>query len=152
MSQLIKQVVHDLKRHEGCRLKAYKCTAGVWTIGYGHTKGVKEGDTCTQAQAEAWLEEDLQKSVDIAKRVVRNYNDLNAVRKGVLINMAFNLGETRLRQFKRTLATIESGQFATAAVQMLESLWARQVGQRATELAARMSSGKIPDHRLYKES
>ena len=45
---------------EGCRLTAYRCSAGVWTIGFGHTKGVSEGDTCTQEQANAWLIEDIR--------------------------------------------------------------------------------------------
>lgn len=49
-----------LKRWEGCKLEAYQDTGGVWTIGWGHTKGVKEGDTCTQEEADAYLNEDLQ--------------------------------------------------------------------------------------------
>lgn len=47
-----------LKGHEGLSLVAYLDTGGVWTIGYGHTKGVKEGDACTPDQAVAWLDED----------------------------------------------------------------------------------------------
>lgn len=46
------------ERFEGCRLVAYQDQVGVWTIGYGHTRGVHEGMTCTQAQAEQWLIED----------------------------------------------------------------------------------------------
>lgn len=48
-----------IKQFEGCRLKAYKCPAGVWTIGYGHTAGVKEGDIITQETAESYLRNDL---------------------------------------------------------------------------------------------
>ena len=44
-----------IKKYEGCRLTAYKCPAGVYTIGYGHTKGVKKGDTITQQQADLLL-------------------------------------------------------------------------------------------------
>jgi len=44
---------------ENCKLVAYPDSGGVWTIGYGHTAGVKEGDVCTVEQAEAWLIEDL---------------------------------------------------------------------------------------------
>ena len=50
-----------IKSFEGCRLKAYKCPAGVWTIGYGHTSGVKEGDTITQEQADEYLRNVLAK-------------------------------------------------------------------------------------------
>ena len=50
-----------IKRFEGCRLTAYKCSAGVWTIGYGHTSGVHSGQAITQAQADALLRQDLEK-------------------------------------------------------------------------------------------
>lgn len=49
-----------VKAEETLRLKAYKCPKGVWTIGWGHTGGVKEEDTCSREQAEAWIRSDLQ--------------------------------------------------------------------------------------------
>ena len=49
-----------IKQFEGCRLTAYQCAAGVWTIGYGHTAGVKQGQTITQAQAENFLKQDCE--------------------------------------------------------------------------------------------
>lgn len=48
--------VNLIKQFEGCRLTAYKCPAGVWTIGYGHTAGVHQGQTITQAEAERYLQ------------------------------------------------------------------------------------------------
>ena len=48
-----------IKKFEGCELEAYQCSAGVWTIGYGHTKGVEEGMTITKDQAEQMLLEEL---------------------------------------------------------------------------------------------
>ena len=48
-----------IKEFEGLRLEAYKCPAGVWTIGYGHTKGVMEGDKITDEELDLW-EEDFQ--------------------------------------------------------------------------------------------
>ncbi|MCM1089136.1 MAG: lysozyme, partial [Muribaculaceae bacterium] len=50
-----------IKKFEGCRLTAYKCPAGIWTIGYGHTGGVQTGQTITQAQADDLLKKDLAK-------------------------------------------------------------------------------------------
>ena len=50
-----------IRQFEGCRLKAYKCPAGIWTIGYGHTAGVKAGDVWTQEQADRALEQDIGK-------------------------------------------------------------------------------------------
>ena len=52
--------INLIKQCEGCRLKSYKCPAGIWTIGYGHTKDVKESLTITQEQAEAFLKQDLK--------------------------------------------------------------------------------------------
>jgi lysozyme len=51
-----------IKEYEGLRLKAYQDTGGVWTIGYGHTLYVKEGDECTLEQAESWLEDEAMEA------------------------------------------------------------------------------------------
>ena len=53
--------INLIKQFEGCRLEAYKCPAGVWTIGYGHTEGVYQGQKITQAQADEYLRADLGK-------------------------------------------------------------------------------------------
>ena len=79
-----------IKEYEGCKLKAYKCSAGVWTIGYGHTRGVKAGDVITQAQADAFFLEDI-------KAFERDVNSLLKVpvTQGMfdaLVSFAFNVG------------------------------------------------------------
>lgn len=144
------QVFMDLRRHEGCRLSPYRDTEGVWTAGYGHTKHVTQRTPkISQQQAEDWLFEDYTEAVTTARKIVPSFNDLDFVRKTVIINMAFNLGY-RLRGFKKFLAAVESKQWGAAALEMLDSKWAAQVKQRATELAARMSSGVIPLHQRYR--
>lgn len=146
----LKQVHKDLRRHEGCRLKPYKDTEGVWTIGYGHTG--KDIHSATPAismeQASKWLAEDITEAIAVAKTIAPVYRELDSVRKAVLINMAFNLGY-RLKGFKKFLAALEVRDYSRAALEMLDSKWARQVKGRATELSARMSSGKIQPHHLY---
>lgn len=80
-----------LKEFEGCHLTAYKCPAGVWTIGYGHTKGVKPGDRITQAEAEELLSADL---VGFEKMVSR-YDDKYRWKQNefdALVSFAFNIG------------------------------------------------------------
>lgn len=79
-----------VKQFEGCKLDAYKCPAGVWTIGYGHTAGVKQGQRITAAQAESYLRADLEK---YEKKVEKyggygwNQNEFDA-----LVSFAYNVG------------------------------------------------------------
>jgi lysozyme len=65
------RLIDHIKSAEAFVPTAYQDSAGVWTIGYGHTKGVKRGDRCTQFQAEQWLKEDLAKFEATANRVKR---------------------------------------------------------------------------------
>lgn len=62
-------LVNHIKRSEACKLTAYQDTVKVWTIGYGHTSGVKKGDRCSQYQAEQWLREDLARFEKEADKV-----------------------------------------------------------------------------------
>lgn len=80
-----------IKSFEGLRLRAYKCPAEVWTIGYGHTKGVKEGMIITEQQAEQFLIDDLKASEYAVGRLVKKpllQNQFDA-----LVSFVFNLGE-----------------------------------------------------------
>lgn len=87
-----------IKQFEGCRLTAYQCSAGVWTIGYGHTAGVHKGMKITQAQADAFLKQDVAK---IEKYVnnpayVSFVDRLNQNQFDALVSFAFNLGQGNL--------------------------------------------------------
>ena len=135
-------LMEDLKRDEGLRLKAYKCTAGVWTIGVGHTGNVKECDVITEEQAMDLLALDIRQAIKDARKVCLCFDSLNGPRKTVVANMAYNLGATRLAGFKNTLACICAGDYSQASLNMLKSKWATQVGQRAQRLAKRMASGE----------
>lgn len=75
---------------EGRRLVAYQCSAGIWTIGVGHTKGVKQGDTCTDGQADEWLIDDIRKVVDDLSRYINH--DVTQGQYVALVSLAFNLG------------------------------------------------------------
>lgn len=63
--------INLIKKFERCRLTAYKCPAGVWTIGYGHTDNVKKGQTITQEQADSYLKSDLKKYEGYVKSYVK---------------------------------------------------------------------------------
>lgn len=83
--------INLIKRYEGCRLEAYKCPAGVWTIGYGHTGDVQPRQKITQAQAEAILIADLEK---FEKKVNVFYNRYRWTQNefDALVSFAFNIG------------------------------------------------------------
>ena len=82
-------LIEKLKKMEGCKLVAYKDSVGVWTIGYGHTAGVKVGDKITQYQAEQFLKEDLAKFEAIAQKT-RNVNTQG--RFDAVVDFCYNCG------------------------------------------------------------
>lgn len=80
-----------IKSFEGCRLIAYKCPAGVWTIGYGHTGNVKSGQKITQAKADAYLKADLAKFEKHVMSYDKKYN-WNQNEFDALASFAYNVG------------------------------------------------------------
>jgi lysozyme len=127
-----------LRKHEGLRLKPYRCTGGALTIGYGHNL---DANGITQEDAERFLERDAQAALDCARAEVSNFDALSKARQSVLVSMVFQLGPSGFRQFRRTIELVERGDFAEAAKQMLLSRWAKQTPRRAEELARMMEQG-----------
>lgn len=80
-----------IKSYEGCRLSAYKCPAGVWTIGYGHTSGVYEGMVISQAQADQFLFEDVQRFVNAVNQYQARFN-FNQNEFDALVSFTYNCG------------------------------------------------------------
>jgi lysozyme len=144
---MIASVVDLIKLHESCRLEAYQDGGGVWTIGYGHTKDVKEGDICTQQQAEDWLGADIYIAVGDAMDSfsAAAWNYCNDPRKGAMIDMAYNLGRKRFQQFIYMIEAVEFGNWRIASLEMLNSEWARQVGFRAQQDSQIIVSGEWPN-------
>ena len=83
-----------IKKFEGCELEAYQDAVGVWTIGYGHIKGVKEGMTITKQQAEEMLLEEL---VEYENYVLEEVNhQLDQCMFDALVSWTYNLGPSNL--------------------------------------------------------
>ena len=137
---LMNRIKAQLVRHEGLRLKPYRCTAGKLTIGIGRNL---EDRGISQKEAYVMLERDI---LDFEQQLLNEipdvYNGLDEVRQSVLLNMCFNLGIKGLLEFKNTLAFIDAGDWERAANGMLASKWAKQVGKRAIELSELMRKGK----------
>jgi lysozyme len=100
------------ERFEGVKLTAYQDIKGVWTIGYGHTSNVQQGDVCTLQQAQAWLQQDVAwatRTVNTMVEVPLTQGEFDA-----LVDFAFNLGSGSL-QHSRLLALINQKDFMAAA-------------------------------------
>jgi GH24 family phage-related lysozyme (muramidase) len=82
--------VEEIARSEGCRLKAYRCPAGQWTIGYGHTEGVRSGDVISQARADQLLCIDLKLFTESVQQVVSREASSNEL--GAMVSLAYNIG------------------------------------------------------------
>lgn len=131
-------LVMELIRDEGMELKPYRCTAGKLTIGVGRNlddRGI------TRDEASYLLKNDIAICEKDLDRVVPNWRNLSDARQRVLINMAFNLGIARLSGFKKFIANIQMNDFKAAAREMMDSTWAKQVGQRAARLRDMMERG-----------
>ena len=126
-----------IKEFEGCVLTAYKCPAGAWTIGYGHTSEVCEGQTITQAQAEAYLKTDLvtyENAVNNYVTAALNQNQFDA-----LVSFAYNCGTGALKT-STLLTLLNNGDYTGAANQL--DLWNKGGGQVLAGLVRRRAAEK----------
>ena len=122
----------QIARHEGLRLTPYRCTAGKLTIGYGRNlddRGIRE------EEARVMLSNDIAEARAALRSHLPWFATAHSTVQDVLINMGINLGTAGLLKFRRTLAYLAAEQYKAAADEMLDSLWARQVPNRAKELS-----------------
>lgn len=122
-----------IQAFEEFRAKAYLPTPDdVWTIGWGHTEGVKEGDTCTLADADRWLRADChnaERAVNWRVRVALTQNEFDA-----LVSLAFNIGGDAFAR-STLLKRLNEGEKAAAAEQFL--VWNKQKGKVLNGLVRR---------------
>ncbi len=128
-----------IQRHEGFRDEIYEDTVGVLTIGWGHA--LHEGSKFPEEACQLLFDMDFEIIQEDYDKL--DLPELDGVRRGVIMDMLFNLGLPRLKQFKNMLAAIEDADYERAADEMLDSRWANQVGNRATELSEMMRTGEV---------
>lgn len=133
------KLTEQLKRHEGLRLKPYKCTAGKLTIGYGRNI---EDCGITEGEATAMLAADIHKGENQISENIEMLSNISDARYDVLVNMVFNMGITGVLRFKKMLKAVKQGHYSLASIEMLDSRWAKQVPSRANELANQMRTGE----------
>ena len=132
---LIDELTKQLKLDEGLRLKPYRDSVGKLTIGVGRNLddvGISEGEAETL----------LWNDINIAQRTLQVnlpwVAQLSEARRGVLINMTFNMGVGALMAFPKMLACLQAGDYEGTAKEMESSKWAKQVGPRAQRLIQQM--------------
>ena len=123
-----------IKKFEGCRLKAYKDPANVWTIGFGHTKGVKAGDEITQEQADKLLRDDLAVYETKVDKYDNKYH-WNQNQFDALVSFAYNIGsiDQLTSNGRRSIKTISDKilEYNKAGGKKLEGLARRRKAEKA---------------------
>ena len=120
------------EQFEGLRLTAYQDQVGRWTCGYGHTAGVQAGDTCTQAQAEAWLASDVSwavQCVNLYVKIALTQGEFDS-----LCDFVFNLGSGSF-QHSALLTLVNQRNFEAAAAEFEK--WDHAGGQVVAGLLRR---------------
>jgi lysozyme len=127
-----------IKKYEGCELEAYLCPAGVWTIGYGSTKGVSKGDTITQEEAEQILKNDIMHEAEV---YVDNFvtAKLNQNQYDALVSFTFNLGGGALQK-STLLKKLNNGDYQGAANEFTR--WVYAGGKKLNGLVKRRREEK----------
>jgi len=120
-----------IKKHEGLRFTPYKDSEGILTVGYGRNI---EAVPFSQDEVDLMFRNDLRRARDGAESFAA-YTQMNETRRGVLIEMVFQMGVGGVSKFKRFLDAAFNRDWARAAEEMLDSKWARQTPERAKELA-----------------
>ncbi|MDA9771433.1 glycoside hydrolase family protein [Emcibacteraceae bacterium] len=133
------KLIEQLKIHEGVKLKPYKCSAGKLTIGVG--KNIQDNGI-TLEEAEYLLQNDIAEARSQLLNSFPWMGDFNDARISAMINFTFNVGIGTVKKFENTLSYMKSGEWDKAADEMMDSRWARQVGNRAVEVTEQIRTGK----------
>jgi lysozyme len=132
----------QLLREEGAESCAYQDSLGFWTIGVGRLIDSRKGGGLSNDEINYLLDNDIKAKTREVLLALPWMPRLSDPRQAVLIGMAFQMGIGGLLKFKRTLGSIEDGQYGEAAVEMLDSAWAKQTPARAQRLAKQMETGE----------
>lgn len=129
----------ELIKHEGMKLRLYKCPAGKWTIGVGRNL---QDNGISEEEAIYLMRNDIMRCHRELEQF-EWFNNLDKIRKAVLIELCFNIGITSLLGFKKMIKALKEHNYDLAAKELFDSKWRRQVGGvRSTTMIYRMKNGK----------
>ena len=127
-----------IKKFEGCETTAYQDSVGVWTIGFGHTKGVEEGQTCSIEDAESMLADEMDEYEGYINNMVKV--DLQQHEFDALVAWVYNLGPTNLGE-STMLKVLNGGQFERVPDEM--NRWTRAGGEILEGLVRRRQAESL---------
>lgn len=135
---MYEDAINLIKKHEGLRLKPYRCAQGKLTIAYGFNL-----DTgITHEIAQYLLMVKFNENVSLLDAQLPWWNDQPMIVKNVFLNMTYQLGFAGFKKFKKFLSFIQCKDYQNASKEMLNSLWAKQTPLRANELSNMIKSVK----------
>tara|TARA_R110001606_G_scaffold375581_1_gene533946 strand:+ start:47 stop:466 length:420 start_codon:yes stop_codon:yes gene_type:complete len=135
-------IIEMLRKHEGVETHAYKCTANKTTIGVGRNIDPNGGIGLSDSEVNYLLSNDVKRVNQELLSAFSWYKTVAPARKDAMMDICFNIGLPRLKNFKKALAAMASGDYQTAAIEFLDSKWAKQVGQRAITVTDIIRSGE----------
>jgi|TARA_R100000458_G_C8045302_1_gene94838 lysozyme len=137
----------EIKTDEGVIYEVYLDHLGYKTCGVGHLcratdpeNKLEVGDPVSVERVDILFAEDLETTIDECKLLYNNFDDLPEEVQRIIANMMFNMGRPRLSRFHKMKKAVDNGDWTEASVQMKDSLWARQVPNRADRLVKRMEA------------
>lgn len=133
------KLVEQLKRHEGIELKPYQDTVGKWTIGVGRNL---DDIGISEQEAEMLLLNDIKEAERQLITTMPWTQELDEVRFSALLNFVFNVGIGTASKFVNAMGLLKEKNYDMAADEMLNSRWARQVGNRAIEVTDQIRTGE----------
>lgn len=141
------RLASQLKQAEGVRNEAYRDSLGLWTAGVGHLLDQSRdwtGVVFTSDQVDAWLDADLDTAIHFAEQLLEWPQLDTAARQEAVVELVFNMGLSHWKQFAHCRMAITKKDWQTAHDQLLDSLWAKQVGAaRSTRLANNLLTGEF---------
>jgi len=137
-----KDLIEMLRRHEGVRSHAYKCSEDMITVGVGRNIDENGGLGLSEDEIDYLLENDITRVRQELTDTYFWFPALNEARQDAMIDISFNLGQTRLRGFVKAVEAMSREQFDIAADEFMDSRWSQQVGNRAVEVTEMIRTGE----------
>jgi lysozyme len=142
---MYEELKEQIKEHEGFVPRTYKDSLGKRTIGFGHLvldhEQFEEDKEYTKEQLELVFEKDFEMSLNDANKILEG-KPVNHIARECVIELVFNIGMPRTKKFVKMLSALDREDYGEAAFQIMDSLYARQVPNRANAIATKMRSAK----------